>query len=175
MRKLTRVSFVVAASAVLVGAVALPVAAAPSSDTTTTLTVTGGGLAITAPAGAALLDAAPGGTATANLTGVQVSDTRAGTVGWTTSVLATNLTGTISGAAAIPASAAIYTPSLATVTGIAVVTPTTRSDLSTAKAVQTASAVVGNNTATWGAALSVVVPGDAMADTYSGTLTHSVL
>jgi hypothetical protein len=175
MRRITRISFVVAASAVLVGSLALPASAATSSDTATTVTVTGGGLAITAPAGATLSDAAPGATATANLASVRVSDTRAGTVGWTASVVSTDFTGTITGAAAIPAAAATYTPGVATVTGIAVVAPAIQSDLSTAKAVQTAAAVVGNNTATWGAALSVVVPGSALADTYSGTLTHSVL
>lgn len=176
MRTFIRNSFVVAGSVVLVGAMALPAGAAPSSDTASTVTVTGGGLAITAPATASLGSAAPGATATANLAGVQVSDTRAGTIGWTAAVISTDLTGTISGAATIPAAAARYTPSgVATVTGIAVVTPTTQSNLTTAKAVQTATAVVGNNTATWSAALSVVIPGGALADTYSGTLTHSVL
>lgn len=176
MRRITLISFVLAASAALVGSMALPASADTSSTTATTVTVTGGGLAITAPASASLSGAAPGATATANLTGVRVADTRAGTVGWTASVLSSDLTGTITGAAAIPATAAMYTPTgLATVTGIAVVTPTIQTNLSTAKPVQTASAVVGNNSATWSAALSVAVPGAALADTYSGTLTHSVL
>lgn len=176
MRRITRTSFVLAASAALVASAALPASADTSSTTATTVTVTGGGLAITAPASAALSNAAPGATATANLTGVRVSDTRAGTVGWTASVLSSDFTGTITGAAAIPATAASYTPnSLTVVTGIAVVIPAIQTNLSTAKPVQTASAVVGNNTATWDAALSVVVPGGALADTYSGTLTHSVL
>lgn len=175
MRRITRTSFVLAASAALLATIALPASADTSSKTDTTVTVTGGGLAITAPASAALSDAAPGATATANLTGVRVSDTRAGIVGWTTSVLSSDFTGNETGAA-IPATAASYTPSgLATVTGIAVVVPTIQTNLSSAKAVQTASAVVGNNTATWSATLSVVVPGGALADTYSGTLTHSVL
>ena len=176
MRRITRVSSVLAASVVLVGSMALPASADTSSATATTVTVTGGGLAIAAPANATLSDAAPGATATATLTGVRVTDTRAGKVGWTASVVSSDFTGTIAGAAAIPATAATYTPSgVAAVTGVVVVTPTTQTNLSTAKPVQTASAVVGNNTATWSAALSVAVPMGALADTYSGTLTHSVL
>lgn len=175
MRKVNRISHVVAASVLLVGSTALPASAATSSGTVTTVTVTGGGLAITAPVGAVLSDAAPGGTAAANLTGVQVADTRAGIIGWSTSVVSTDFARTTPAAASIPAAAVSYTPGLATVTGIAVVVPTLQTDLSTGKAVQTASAVVGNNTATWAATLSVAVPQGALAGTYSGTLTHSVL
>lgn len=176
MRRASCIAIVVSVLAVLVGLVAPPVSAATSSGTAATVTVTGGGLSITAPTNAVLSDAAPGQTATVNLSGVQVADTRAGTAGWAASVSSTDFTGTISGAASIPASATSYTPTgTATVTGTAVVTPTARSNLSTAKTVQTATAVVGNNTATWGATFSIAIPGGALADSYAGTLVHSVL
>jgi hypothetical protein len=40
--------------------------------------------------------------------------------------------------------------------------------------VQTASAVSGNNTAQWGASVSVAAPAAALADSYTATIVHSV-
>lgn len=171
-----RVSSIAAVSAALICSVSLPATAADSATTTATVTVTGGGLAISAPAAAGLGSVAPGATATVNLAGVQVSDTRAGMAGWVAQVASTDFVGGIANNE-IAASAASYTPALATPTGVVVVTPSaipvTLS--ATPQTVQTATVVVGNNGATWGAGLSLSVPGSALADTYTATLTHSVL
>lgn len=176
MHRISSLFLVIAITAVLVASTAMPTSAATSSDTATTVVVTGGGLSIAAPATAALSDAAPSATATANIAGMQVTDTRAGTIGWSATVRSTDFTPTVGGAGTIPATAAAYIPAgMASVTGLAVVTPTIQSDLSTAKTVQTATMVVGNNAATWTAALQLAIPSNAVAGTYSGTLTHSVL
>lgn len=171
-----RMSSVVAVSAALICSVALPATAADSATTTATVTVNGGGLAISAPGAAGLGSVAPGSTATVNLAGVEVSDTRAGTAGWVAQVASTDFVGSIVDNK-IPASAASYTPALATPTGVAVVTPSALPVAlsATPQTVQTATLVVGNNGATWSAGLSLAVPGSALADTYKATLTHSVL
>lgn len=172
MRNLSRVSLVFAASAALIGSVALPATAATTSGTDVTVTVPTGNLSISAPGTAALGSIAPGASADAALAGVTVTDTRAGAAGWQAQVSMTALT---SGANSIPASAATYTPAAASVTGTATVTPATVTDLSTAKTVQTATAVSGNNEAIWGATLNIAVPAGALAGDYTGTLTHSTL
>jgi hypothetical protein len=40
--------------------------------------------------------------------------------------------------------------------------------------VQTATAVLGVNTATWNPSIAVTLPAGAQAGTYSATITHSV-
>lgn len=177
MHRMSCVFLGAATTTALLIAIAVPSSAATSSDTTTTtVVVTGGGLSITAPGSAALSDASPSATATASLAGMQVTDTRAGITGWAATVRSTDFTPTVGGAGVIPATAAAYIPTgMASVTGVAVVTPASQSDLSTAKTVQTATMVVGNNSAVWAAALQVAVPSNAVAGTYSATLTHSVL
>lgn len=169
MRHFSRVSLVLAVSAALVGSVTLPATAA---DTGVTVTVPTGGLAISAPGTAALGSIAPGANANVALTGVTVTDTRAGVGGWQAQVTMSAL---VSGANTIPASGATYTPAAATVNGNATVTPATVADLTTAKTVQTATAVSGNNDATWDATLNIAVPAGALAGDYTGTLTHSTL
>jgi hypothetical protein len=173
MRSITRVSLVIAASAALVGSLALPASAA---DTTATVEIEVGSLGISAPGGADLTTIIPGGSASAALVDVTVIDGRAGTGGWTASVTLTDFTGTTDPDNVIPASAATYTPAAADETGTSTVAPTTRVGLSTTpQAVQTATGVSGNNTAIWDASLSLLAPANALADTYEATLTHSVL
>lgn len=174
MRTISRISLVVAVSASLVGSIALPATAAPTSDTGVTVEVPAGALSISAPGTANLGTVTPGGNTSVALTGVQVTDNRAGVTGWSATVTLTDLVGGNT-ATVIPAAAATYTPAAATVTGTATVAETLASDLSTAKAIQEATAVSGNNTATWNANLSVLAPAGALADTYTATLTHSTL
>lgn len=171
MRSFSRVSLAVAASAVLVGSLALPASAA---DTTATVQVPVGSIGISAPANAALTALTPGGSASAALSGVAVTDNRAGEANWTAQVSLSDFVG-VDSTNIIPATAASYVPGTAVETGTSTVAATSQSDLSTAKTVQAATGVVGNNTATWGATLSVTAPSDALADTYTATLTHSVL
>lgn len=173
MRKLSRFSLAIAASATLVGSIALPASAAPVTDTTdTTVTVSAGVLGIAAPATATLPAVVPGKTTTVALDEVVVTDLRAGEAGWVTSVILTDLTGT---GGTIPASAASYTTDVANKSGTVTLAETSSSDLSVLAPVQTASAVTGNHTATWNADLNLAAPADALAGEYTATLTHSVL
>lgn len=169
-----------AGSAALIGSMALPASAAPTDPTNLSVEVNGGDLAIdggTAPAGATL---DPGQMANFTLTDVTVTDTRAGVEGWTASVFMSPFESVSTGTLA-PASA-LYTPELAALTGTSTVAEAAAgvsvlgaTDVGTAVAVQTATGVTGNNTAIWGAVLAIEVPAQALADTYTATLTHSVL
>lgn len=171
MRSISRVSLVIAASAALVGSLALPASAA---DTTATVEVPAGLLTISAPANADLGTVAPGSLITAAVGNVAVSDLRAGEEGWNAQVSMTDFVGTNT-ATVIPAASATYTPAAAVETGTSTVAPTPQTGLATAKTVQAATGVVGNNTAAWDADLSFTAPTDALADTYTATLTHSAL
>lgn len=172
MLKIARMSSVIAVSTALICSVSLPATAA---DTTATVTVPGGALAVSAPASTDFGSVAPGGLATVLLTGVEVTDTRAGTTGWVASVASTDFIGLIANNS-FPASAALYTPAVAVPSGLVAVQPGTPVALSsTAAPAQTATAVTGNNSATWAADLLLTVPANALADTYTATLTHSVL
>ncbi|WP_155849549.1 hypothetical protein [Arthrobacter sp. H20] len=179
MRTITRASLVLAGSAALVGAMALPASAV---DTTTTAQINAGTIGFSSfPTSAALGAVVPGATVTTSLVDIQVTDNRAGTAGWVASVSLSNFTGakqTVAGTPdnVIPAANASYTPAAAIVSGTATLTASgAQADLSTAKSVQTASAVTGNHVATWGATLALTAPSNALADTYTAVLTHSVL
>ncbi|WLQ07094.1 hypothetical protein [Arthrobacter oryzae] len=174
MRHITRVSLAIAASATLAGSLALPASAADTTATSATVQIEAGSLAISAPLGASLSALTPGGSAAATLTGIEVIDTRAGTGNWAASVALTDFVGATP-TNIIPATAATYTPAVAVESGTSTVAPSTQSDLTVAKPVQSATGVVGNNTATWDASLSVIAPPNALADVYTATLTHSVL
>ncbi|ABK03160.1 conserved hypothetical protein [Arthrobacter sp. FB24] len=171
MRSITRVSLVIAASAALVGSLALPASAA---DTVATVTVPAGQLTISAPASADLGTVAPGSPISAALGTVTVSDLRAGVQGWDAQVNMSDFVGTNT-ATVIAAASATYTPGTAAESGTSTVTPSAQTGLATAKTVQAATGVSGNNTAAWDADLSFTAPADALADTYTATLTHSVL
>jgi hypothetical protein len=134
-------------------------------------------LSITAPAGADLGTAAPGGTASAGLGNVQVTDARAGLVGWTATTSSTNFTtGGGSAAETIPVHDVRYLVNgFASTTGSATFTRTPVTGLSTAaQAVVTATNVNGDNSAAWNPVIQVSVPSQAVAGNYSATITHSV-
>ena len=105
MRSITRVSLVIAASATLVGSLALPASAA---DTVATVTVPAGQLTISAPVSADLGAVAPGSPISAALGTVTVSDLRAGLLGWDAQVNMSDFVGTNT-ATVIPAASATYT------------------------------------------------------------------
>lgn len=176
MRNVSRVSLAVGASAILIGSLALPASAA---DTTATVVVPVGEIGISAPTSAPLSSLTPGGTASAAVSGVTVTDNRAGEAGWVVQVVLSDFVGVTPLDASQPnkisASLASYAPGVAAETGTSTVAATTQSNLSVVKTVQTATGVVGNNTAAWDATLSVTAPTDALADTYTAKLTHSVL
>jgi hypothetical protein len=172
MRTLTRSALVLSAAVALVGVGAVP---AMAVDAPVDVAVEAGSLVITTDP-IAMPSVAPGVASTSEDFAVVVSDLRAQSeLGWVASVSMSELTG------ATPTN--ILSPELATYTaagtetvGVATVaTADAITDLTAATPTQTATAITGNNTTTWSAALSVAVPPAALADTYSAVLTQSVL
>ena len=171
---------------VLVGAVfsllalALPARAA---DTTTTFSLAAGSLSISAPASSGLGSGSTGGgTLSAQLGTVTVTDTRGALLGtWTATVSSTDFTtggatadetiakGQVtywSGAATASSGTAVFLPGQATAQNAQA--------LSVARTAFSASAIIGNDSASWNPTLTVNVPAAAVAGTYTGTITHSV-
>ena len=174
MRKITLAALALASSAALVGITAVPAFAA-TNGTPVTVTVAAGDLSITVPGTKALTAALPGATSTTTLGDTVVTDARAGTAGWIATVTLSALVGTGTNTKTITTADATYTAGTATPSGtVTVAAATVISDLTTAKPSQTATAVSGNNTATWAATLTVKMPAQILADIYSGTLTQSV-
>jgi hypothetical protein len=136
-----------------------------------------GVLSITGPASASLGSAAPGGTASASLGTVRVTDERPGLAGWTATTFATDFsTGGGTTAETIPIRDVLYLiGGFISTTGSATFTRTPVTGLSgTAQAVVTATNVHGDNSAAWTPVIQVSVPSGAVAGTYSATITHSV-
>ena len=133
-------------------------------------------LTITAPATAALGSAAPGGTLSAALGTVQVTDGRGFGADWTATVSATDFTtGDSTPAETIPAANATYTITSPTTTGPATFTHATTITLSgTPQTVITATSVDGNTTVTWNPAIQITIPPAAIGGAYTATITHSV-
>ena len=148
--------------------VAPVIASAPAA-----IAVNAGLLTIAAPGPAAFSVANPGAASTATVAGMSVVDARSGNVGWVASVQLSSFT-SVTTDSSIPSSTATYVPSTATVVGTAHVVPTSAVDLSTYKVVQTATGVVGFNSATWSAEVSVVTPMSTLSGAYTATLVHSV-
>jgi hypothetical protein len=176
-------SFVIGTvTALAVGLGAVPAAAAPTGDTTVTFGITAGALDITVPASKALGNVAPGNAASAQLGAVTVTDLRAqANAAWTASVISTDFAG--SGTAAgetIPATAVSYWSGPATsTTGTGTRTPG-QAAVGNAVAIDTSetafalTAGTGNSITEWNPTLIVQTPTDALAGTYTGTVTHSV-
>lgn len=168
MKASSRITAGLAAAAVLAGAMALPATAA---DTTATVAVTKGTLSLSAPETFDLGEIVPGQTASGVLTGITVTDDRAGELGWVASVSVSDFTGTQEGNV-LSAEGVTYAPGQAVATGTSTVTPT--SVTAGNGTVQTAESVRGNNTAVWDATLSVTAPSDSLNDTYTAKIVHSV-
>jgi len=156
--------------------------AAQSANTTATLTLSGGQLAITAPA-AVGLSADSGDTSTTSqfATPVTVTDNR-GTGGedWGASVSSTALTSTTP-AATIPNGDIAYWSGPATATTGDCVTRTAgqptagdRQDLSTTRPAFSCTSGDPVNATSWRPTLVVTIPSTAPAATYTATITHSV-
>jgi hypothetical protein len=177
-----RTKIIASAAALFIGGagvltLAVPAFAATASNSPVTVEVTGGALSISAPTQSVDLgsrvSSASAQTVSAQLGNVAVTDNRAGTVGWTATASATDFTGpqTIS---TTTFGLVVYTAPQATVTGTATVTPSTESTLNTGGPVQGATNVSGSNTATWSPTIAVTIPANALAGTYSTSITHSV-
>lgn len=154
-------------------------------STAATVVDAGDPLSITVPATASLGSAAPGGTITAKVGAVQVTQSGIITQGWTASVTSTNfITGTGTPAQTIPNSDVSYWSGIATATTGLILsrftpgqaTAANAQSLSTSRTAYSLSGVgLVANSATWNPTLIVHLPAGALAGTYTGTLTHSVL
>ncbi len=155
--------------------------AAPALAATTqaTVTVTGGSLSITVPTDAGNLgtraNTVQGGTISGPLGVVQVDDARSAAAGsgWIASVISTAFTppaGPTIGAASVG-----YTAGTITKVGTATYLANDPPDLTGAVPAVTASAITGDNSATWNPMINVFVSGGKAAGVYSATITHSVL
>jgi hypothetical protein len=162
-------------------------AAAGDPDTTVTFTVTSTGtLSMTAPDSVDLGSGAVGGTISAALGDVTVTDDRAlDAATWTVSASSTNwTTGAGTPVESIPAGDVSYDPGPFTATTGTVTqgAPTTATTLLTPVSPATTGVPVtvvtatgvGDNSATWDPTISVAVPAGAVAGDYVGTLTQSV-
>jgi hypothetical protein len=157
--------------------------AAPTAGTTLQINITGGDLAITAPAGPITLG-------TGDLTSGSLPGTFSGTVGpvtvndnrgtllasWTVNATFTNWHPSAAGAntdADVPSSTTLYTTGAQT-SGNAVFVGLA-SGLGLGSVLPVASGTgVGINSATWNPTVAVPSAGFTVADTYTATLTHSV-
>lgn len=176
MRKITLAALALAGSAGLVVVTTVPALAVTTADTPATVIVPAGVLSITVPATAALSTGVPGADSTVTLTDTVVNDDRAGTTNWTATVSLPALTGNTLTTQTIPTTGATYLAAVATPGGtVTLAAPTLKTDLSTAaQTSQATTAVSGNNSATWTATLTVPIPAQVLADTYSGVMTQSV-
>ncbi|MCU7827134.1 hypothetical protein [Kitasatospora sp. DSM 101779] len=140
-----------------------------------------GTLSISLPATAALGSAAPGGTLSAALGSVTVSDQRGvASSTWAATVSATNFT-TGAGAPAqtiTTANVSYWSGQATNVNGTVVVTPG-QSDAAAKQALSASRTAFsstgnGNSSASWTPTAVVTIPAAAVAGTYTGTITHSV-
>lgn len=166
---------VLGALALGVSAVAFLPTAAMADDTTTTFSLTGGSLTLAVQPTATLTNAATGATmVTGNLGAVSVTDERGGTANWSASGASTPFTGAKVGGSS--STAVSYTGGTVAETGTITVadgTATTLTGVPTSVVAPTS--LSGNNTASWSPTLNVSMPAGALADSYSGTVTTSVL
>jgi hypothetical protein len=165
---------VISTATLATGLAATPAGAA---NTGTTFTITGGALSVSAPTSADLGSVAVGSLAISKKLGdVTVTDERGAlTAAWTATVASTDFTtGTKTAAETVPAANVLYTPGLPTAqspaTGVFLPTP---GALGLPLPVYTGVAV-GNNSVTWNPTVTITLPAQAVAGTYTGTITHSV-
>jgi hypothetical protein len=178
-----RKTLIVASTALAVGTLAALATPASADTTTTTFVVSAGtgGLTMSAPASGTLTGGTFGGTATGQLGAVSVNDTRAALgASWRVTALSTSFTtGGQTPAETIAATSVKYWSGVAATTGVATFLAGQAAALNavaidTAQTAYSASATVGNNTASWNPTVSVAIPAQAIAGTYTGTITHSL-
>jgi hypothetical protein len=151
-------------------ALAGPASAAPS---TATFVVTGGTLDIAVPAsvnlGSVTASSAAQSLTNVALGAVTVTDGRGVSSGWVATASATDFTGpqTLPGAS-------VYSPTAASATNATVTAAADQTLTTSAATVQTATLAVGVNSATWNPTVTVTIPANALAGTYSSTITQSV-
>ncbi|SDO20863.1 hypothetical protein SAMN04515671_0148 [Nakamurella panacisegetis] len=160
--------------AAMAGGLALTAAVPASAGTTgATFTLAGGSLTVS-QAATATLD--PGATGTTSITGalgaVDVTDARGSIAGWTMTAASTTFT-----ASGGSVSTDVTYDSGPATASTGTVTPASNgpTSITTAQTVATGTAASGNNTASFSPTLTVTLPASALAGTYAGTVTTSVL
>jgi len=146
-----------------------------AANTTMTLNISGGGLSISAPATIDFGSVTSGATATVTMGSVTVTDLRGVGAGgvWVTTAIATALTKSDLSSTIAP-TAMGYAVGTFTHTGTVTLTKTDVTDLTSAIAVVSASAITGGNTGTWSPTMTVIVPIGTPNGAYSGSITQSV-
>lgn len=169
-------ALVASLTAILLVAVALPAGAA---DTATTFEITGGGLSVTAPASANLGQVANDGTSSVTLGAVEALDERGLlTAAYTTSVTSTPFTATVDATAVEFGNENVTYTSPAAVVGTGIVTCNgtgTAQGLDASRTAMAATLASGTSSCGWNPTITVTPPASAVAGTYSGTVTHSVI
>ncbi|WP_440098603.1 ice-binding family protein [Streptosporangium sp. H16] len=145
---------------------------------TNTITKPAGALSISVPGTANLGSVVAGSpTVSAQLGDVTVDDARDSLdASWIATVNATDFTtGGATAPETIPKESITYSPGPATATtGDATFTPGTTGDLGSTRTAFSASDGTGNNSATWNPTITVTLPPQVIAGTYSAVITHSV-
>jgi hypothetical protein len=149
-------------------------------NTTTTFTLTGAGLGVSVPASAILSSSTNIGitTLSSQLGDVTVADNRGSiAASWTATVSSTDFKIGAGGAhkeiAKDNVSYASGAPTASSGLGVDVPTIVPVA-LDSSKQAFAHTGVIGTQSTTWNPTVSVTVPADASAGTYSGTITHSV-
>ena len=103
---------------------------------------------------------------------VTVTDTRAASVNWSAFASSTPFS---TGTGNPTSTGVIYSTGLVSTTGVITIAPQSNTALNgTPTKVAGPTVVVGNTTASWDPTLTVALPANAIAGTYTGTITTSV-
>ena len=167
-------SSAVVVSVVGVLAFAAPANAVTTHDTIVTVAIAQGEIGITAPADPALTSVpatAAGTTVTIALGEIAVSDLSGGT-GWTVGAAATPFTGADAGGVL---GSVAYPAVVAATVGSAVVTGSALAALTEVPVAVQDAAATGANSATWSPTLTLTIPAGAQVDSYTSTITHSLI
>ncbi len=147
-----------------------------TANTSTAAPGTAGALSMTGPISANLGSTVPGGSASASLGTVQVTDNRGFGADWTATVSATGFTtGNGTAPQTIPASDAYYDITGGSTTGPATFSTAPETNLSgDPQPVVSATSVGVATSATWYSMIDVNVPATAIVGQYTATIVHSV-
>ena len=156
----------------------------PAQAQSVTFTLSGGSLSIAEPGTAALTGGTVASLAGSALTGslgnTTVTDQRGGVTGWastmaqTTAFSDTNTTIPVGNTKAWVTAAIVPTGVAAVTSGTYLTQGTGLALTGTAASFVTATAVVGNNSATFNPSIAVTIPSNATAGSYSGVITQTV-
>jgi hypothetical protein len=179
-----RISLRTKLTATAIGGLALTALAAgpalAAGDTTTTFTHTAGSLGVSVPSSADLSSSTGIGitSLSGQLGAIQVTDNRGSlAASWAATVASSDFTTGGAGAhETIPKANVLYTSGGATASsGLGVDVPSLPAmSLDSPKTAFAHTGVIGSQSTTWNPTVAVNVPTDAVAGTYSGTITHSV-